>query len=344
MASFVVLARVALAAVFVTAGVAKLLDRPGSRSALAGFGVPDRWIRPVAWLLPLAEIATALALLFVPTAQWGALAALVLLLAFIAGISYAMSRGRAPDCHCFGQLHSEPAGPSTLIRNAVLAVVAAIAVWKGPGPAINEWVADRTAVELVAIGLGAAAILLAASLLRLWSENRGLKGELEATKEELALFPAGLPVGAEAPSFALPGMHGETVTLESLCARGSPVLLVFAAPKCGPCWLMLPNLSRWQRILADRLTLIFVSTGTPEDNQEIVDDYGVVDLLMQEGTEVADRYRVDATPTAVVVTPDGRVASTTVVGSNTIEPLIRLTLQGVSPIGTSPSSAATIGS
>ena len=38
------------------------------------------------------------------------LPALVLLLLFVGGISYNVARGRSPDCHCFGQLHSAPAG------------------------------------------------------------------------------------------------------------------------------------------------------------------------------------------------------------------------------------------
>ena len=345
MGSFVVLARLALAVVFATAGVAKLLDQRGSRAALAGFGVPQRAVRTGAWLLPIAELATALALVFQPTARWGAVAAVILLLAFVAGIAYALSQGRAPDCHCFGQLHSEPAGRQTLVRNALLAAVAAVVVLKGPGPAIDSWVADRTGAELAAVGIGAAALLLAAVALQLWSDNRRLKQKLETAQGELALFPIGLPVGSEAPSFSLPGMHGETLTLEALCARGNPVLLVFAGPRCGPCWMMLPKLRRWQEILADRLTIAVISTGTREANQDIVDEHGVVDLLLQEGTEVADRYRVDATPSAVVVTPDGRVASTTVLGSDPVEPLIRLTLQGgASAVGVSRSTAAPTGS
>ena len=46
---------------------------------------------------------------------WLAFAAIVaaLLLAFVGGIAFNMARGNAPDCHCFGQLHSEPAGRSS---------------------------------------------------------------------------------------------------------------------------------------------------------------------------------------------------------------------------------------
>ena len=111
--------RCLLAVVFIVAAIGKLLDVEGSRRALVEFGVPVRATRLGAVLLPFAELAVAILLLFVPTARWGALGALLLLLAFSAGVARAMSRGEAPDCHCFGQIHSEPAGRSTLIRNAL---------------------------------------------------------------------------------------------------------------------------------------------------------------------------------------------------------------------------------
>jgi hypothetical protein len=50
---------------------------------------------------------------------------------FVAGISFNLARGRKPDCHCFGQLHSAPVGWTTLLRNGVLAAVAGFILWEG---------------------------------------------------------------------------------------------------------------------------------------------------------------------------------------------------------------------
>jgi hypothetical protein len=36
-----------------------------------------------------------------------------------------VTAGHGPDCRCFGQLHSVPAGSKTLVRNGVLAALAA---------------------------------------------------------------------------------------------------------------------------------------------------------------------------------------------------------------------------
>jgi uncharacterized membrane protein YphA (DoxX/SURF4 family) len=123
--------RLGLAAVFATAGLAKLADLEGSRSASREFGVPAPIAAAFGTLLPLAELATAAALIPNASARWGALAALVLLLGFIGGISNALARGREPDCHCFGQVHSEPASWKTLARNIGLGGVAAFVLAAG---------------------------------------------------------------------------------------------------------------------------------------------------------------------------------------------------------------------
>ncbi len=98
------IARVLLAGVFVVAGLAKLADLGGSRQALRDFGVPAFLATPGGILLPLAEIAVAVALIPLASPWWGAIGALALLLAFVLGIGYNLARGRKPDCHCFGQL------------------------------------------------------------------------------------------------------------------------------------------------------------------------------------------------------------------------------------------------
>src|SRR5436305_2671304 len=129
--------RVALAAVFLAAGIGKLLDLAGSRRALRDFGVPERVTGVAGVLLPATEIAVAVALIFRPSARWAAIAALLLLGAFILGIARALPRGEEPDCHCFGQIHSAPAGPLTLARNAVLAAFAVVILAYGSGPALD---------------------------------------------------------------------------------------------------------------------------------------------------------------------------------------------------------------
>lgn len=323
--------QVLLAIVFATAGVAKLFDQRGSRRALIGFGVPQTLAPAVGLALPLAEIAVAIALVLRPSARWGALAALVLLISFIAGISRAMRRGRAPDCHCFGQLHSAPAGRGTLIRNGVLAGLAIVLAVHGPGPGVDAWVEARSGAELVAVGTGIAAVVLAALTLRLWLERRQLRDDLGRLRQATAALPPGLPVGTPAPEFELPDLTGQLVTLAKLRARGLPVLLTFVRPTCGPCALLFPDLGRWQRSLGDRLTIAAISSGRARDNRPAADEHGLINVLLERADEVVTAYRVPATPTAVLVTAAGEVGSEPAVTDQAIEALVRVALRDVAP-------------
>jgi uncharacterized membrane protein YphA (DoxX/SURF4 family) len=65
-------ARLLLAGVFIAAGVGKLLDPSGSRRALRACGVSEPLSGVGAVALPIAELATAAALLVEPSAAWGA--------------------------------------------------------------------------------------------------------------------------------------------------------------------------------------------------------------------------------------------------------------------------------
>ena len=134
--------RLLLVAVFALAGTAKLADLPGSRRALTGFGVPLSLAGPLGLLLPIGELAVVLALLWPPLVWAGAAGAAVLALVFSAAIGGSLWRGVAPSCHCFGQVHSRPAGWPTLLRNVGLLVVAAtvaVAAWRDPGPDPLAW-------------------------------------------------------------------------------------------------------------------------------------------------------------------------------------------------------------
>src|SRR5919106_6937809 len=157
------IARVLLALVLAVAGAAKLADREGSRQAIVDFGVPSAIAAPLGLLLPLAELAVAVALLPASTAWWGALGALALLSVFVVGITYNLARGRKPECHCFGQLHSAPAGWKTLARNGVLAAIAGFVLWAGyeggAGPSAVAWVGALSTAQL--LGLLAGVLVLA---------------------------------------------------------------------------------------------------------------------------------------------------------------------------------------
>jgi peroxiredoxin/uncharacterized membrane protein YphA (DoxX/SURF4 family) len=330
MDTLLVAAQCLLAAVFAVAGVAKLFDLNGSRRAVLDFGVPAPAARIIGTGLPVAEIAVAVALLFVPTAQWAGLAALLLLGGFIGGISNAMRKGQAPDCNCFGQIHSAPAGRGTLARNLVLAAVAILVLVRGPAPAIDGWIGDRSAAELVAIGLGIALALLAAMAWRLRADNAGLQRDLKAAREKVPQeewIHEGLPIGEEAPDFELADLRGERHALSAMLGLGRPVVLFFTSPECGPCGGLLPDLARWQETLSDRTTVAVVARGTADDNAEFFADHNMVNLLVDGDSEVFDAYNIRSTPTAIAITPDRRVALAPAGGLHMPEVVMRIMIR-----------------
>jgi methylamine dehydrogenase accessory protein MauD len=336
------LARLLLASVFTVAGVAKLADREGSRRALADFGVPAPLASPLAVLLPLAELAVAAALIPAATAWWGAAGALALLLLFVAAIAANLARGRKAECHCFGQLHSEPAGWKTLARNGVLAAVAGFVVWwgyGGAGPSAVGWLAGLSGTQVAGLVVGLAVLGVLAvqwwALLSLIKQNGRLLERVDALElgqgggaatlpnGSVATQPSpGLPIGDTAPEFELPGLHGETLTLESLRASGKPVMLLFTDTNCASCTAMLPEIRRWQKEHAEELTISLVSQGTVEENRAKSTEHGLRGVLMEQDWEVSEAYEIEASPSAVLVRPDGKIGSPVHEGSDAISGLL----------------------
>ena len=328
MSSVVLVSRLALSAIFLVASYGKLRDLPGSRRTMESFGVPAGPARVAGLALPIAEAIAALLLLFPDTARAGAIVALLLLLAFIVGIANVLRQGLAPDCHCFGVVHSEPAGPRTLVRNVVFAVMAAIVVVEGPGPAIDAWIEDRTAAELAAVGLGALAVVLGLYVLELRRQRSQLQRDMSRAQRFAASGAPGIPVGSVAPRFDLRTLGGGKRTLEEL-HDGRPLLLFFMSPGCGGCHALLPNVARWQASFAERLTVAILSNGDAKANLPMFEGVGIDPdkVVLQDGYEVSDAYRIRGTPSAVLVTPDGQVASKPAEPLHEIEALVRVALR-----------------
>ena len=329
MDSFLVGAQILLAGIFALSGTAKLFDRAGTRQAVRDFGAPA-WAAPVvAVALPLVELGIAVALLFHPTARWGALAALLLLLIFIAGVANALRQGKDVDCGCFGRVYSATAGTATLIRNAALAALALFLVVKGPAPALDGWVSERSAAELVAIVLTIVVIPLAAVVWWLWDRTRKLEVALDDARRRVVV-PEGLPRETLAPTFALPDKHSEIHTLDSALARGKRVVMVFMDAGCAPCKRIGPRLARWQSVFADRLTLVVVSAGSREQGEGVWDEHGI-DALFDAGDQLARAYAVRSFPSALIVEPDGRIGSMPANGGHGVEVLMRVALSDEEP-------------
>ncbi|MBV9280139.1 MAG: redoxin domain-containing protein, partial [Chloroflexi bacterium] len=341
-------ARLVLALVFLVAGLGKLADLPGSRKAVRDFGLPASLAGPIGVVLPLVELAIAVALIPTASAWAAAIAALALLALFILTISVNLARGRKPDCHCFGQVASGPIGWWTLVRNGVLAAIAIFIVAEGSknaGTSAVEWTTKLNNPEKVGLVLAilAFALILAqwGFLLELLRQNGRLLERLESLERAVSAVgtqgsqaapepqPAappepvfGRPVGSPAPGFVLSGLYGETMTLDALRAQGRPVLLVFTDPGCGPCGELLPEIGRWQQEYENRMVIAVISRGTPEANRAKMAEHGIRNVLLQQDDEVARSFQYPGTPSAVMVQAEGVIGTPVSAGPGGIRTLV----------------------
>ena len=334
----ILLGRLSLALIFAVAGITKFFDLQRSRTAVSDFGVPEWLASPLGIALPYAEICVAGLLLPVETVWWGALGSTVLLLAFAAGIIVNLARGKRPECNCFGQLHSKPIGPSTLARVAFLSLISTLILSRAsydPGASLGALLdANRRDALVGAIGALLAMVTCIQSWLTIHTlrQNGRLLLRIEALEasgsKAQARVPLGLPVGLPAPSFELANARGGAGSLADLLRLGKPVLLVFSDANCGPCKAMRPDLSRWERDHAAKLTIAIITRGERPD--KIARDHDLKFVYIQNDREIASKYQVAGTPAAVLITADNVVASPLAQGAQAIAELVSLVDSGSS--------------
>jgi thiol-disulfide isomerase/thioredoxin/uncharacterized membrane protein YphA (DoxX/SURF4 family) len=328
MIAVLIIARFLLTVVFAVAGTTKIADPAGTRKALADFGVPEFLVRSVAVLLPLLELALAIALIPAASAGWAAAGVFAMLSLFTAAIGVNLARGRAPDCHCFGQLHSEPIGWKTIMRNAALAIVSALVVWqqaKHPGLSVVDAFEGFSRIEFAFLALAALAAFQLWFSLHLLRQNGRLFLRMEALEAKQAPSPQppppGLPINTPAPEFSLRALEGIFVTLAELMEESKSLVLAFVEPGCAHCDTLLPELAQWQEEHHDRISIVVISRGGVEPNRAKIRGLNLRNVLMQKNRETAESYMVTVTPTAVLLT-NGQIASALAEGIDAIRSLV----------------------
>jgi len=337
-------ARLVLATVFGAAGAAKVSGRDGTRATAAAFGVPAGLTGPVTLALPAAELLIAAALIPASSAALAGWAALALLAVFSATVALSLARGRHPDCYCFGQFTASPIGWRTLARNVALAAVAAFAAvggWPDGGTSLGGLGTGRVATVAAVTALALAVIVDTALVVLLLGRPaagpRGrdrvagaaaagdVAGPVTATAPPAgpAAFPASeaaLRVGTAAPEFEVAGADGTPMTLTGLRSAGRPVLLIFTDPDCRSCRSLLPDVAAWQAGYRERFTAALISRPALA-SAGVAAHLGLAHVGVQRDREVAVAYAYAGTPSAVVVSADGRIASRVAAGPDGVRAL-----------------------
>lgn len=327
MPSAFALAPLALAAVLVLSGVAKLPDPRSTHSMMTSLRLPGRLAhRTVARLLPWGELAVA-ALLLTPwrwTFALGSLAAVLLFLAFWVVVARAMTFDPRPTCSCFGRVGDHRITGRTVVRNSVLLALALLtAVVALLGETGTGLLADFAPGDWAWLVLAVALATLSALVL-----GRGPSTDLAPGTAD-AQVEAAAPGGAGAQDGSLVGdelalsdgllvsSDHEAVPVRRLAAQ-HPQLLVLANCWCGSTMVTIDRLPDWRERLPD-LGVQLVHTHVPWEEPRLAHVPGV---WWDPGGRVYSAVQAGPSPAAVLLDTGGRVVDGPVTGVESIERLV----------------------
>ncbi len=335
MAYAVLFIRLLISGVFLISGVAKTLDFRGARVAARNFGAPHRISGFVAGSLIGAELLIGVLLLFNISARIGAAASFALLAIFVIAISRLLFRGETPDCHCFGQIQTQPVGKSLLVRNFVLLglslFLVLVPVFEIDFVAV--FLREMSGISAVSALFGLFLVTIGALLavIPLMSKLRGSRDKLadlnasdlarKGLENQISAEP-GLPVGAGISEFELIDMNGETLSLHSVLQDGLPVLVVFVGPNCVPCGALADNFEEWAIELEEKARVLLISDGGHALNMEKFGTVNCSRMLLQRNNAANEAFNVRWTPAAVVLGRNQRIASRSAFGDSAMRELV----------------------
>ena len=126
---FIIASALAIAVLQASAATHKLRAPARFRKQLADYQLlPDVLVRPIARMIPVAELMIAFALLVPAWRVYAALTAAGLMALYAAAIGINLWRGRRDiDCGCAGPDQAQPLRPVLLLRNSALVGLALLA-------------------------------------------------------------------------------------------------------------------------------------------------------------------------------------------------------------------------
>jgi len=287
--------------------------------------------------------------------RWGAAGALVLLTAFTGLIGVTLAAGRRPACGCFGSLNSTPAGAKDIMRNAVLGLVAVLALVtdsEAGGATAARWLMARggyfwLTAALLLTAFACIGLLTSAVVQLLRQQGRLLLRveHLEGHLGEIAADPGpsasslSLWTPRPAPVVALPDRHGRVVLLSELVGPLQQALLLFTDPTCPACEIVIAELRQIAAQLARTTNLVMVLQRSPGTEAETPPVDATV-LFDADGSAAA-RFGVEGVPTAVLIAADGMISRPPCPGQVPIRQLLAsLTTQTAQPLPAASASPA----
>jgi len=315
--------RLILAAVFGIAALSKWRNMERTRVHLRDAGLPHTFIGLVAIGLPVIEIGTAIALTLEPLHQIGAFVALLLLITFSAYIVLQLKRGNRANCACFGTLTDFRFGPSLLMRNATLMLLAGLLLIPKP-IYINV-----SAYALAAVVLVLCVIALAYGCIQLMRQQGRLLLRIEQLEQRefvsrniaslsqapSASSPSQLPsteplqVGQRIPDWPFIDAAGIPMNLINLF--GAPFNIVFLDQTCLHCRAIF---ARLRDGLPAVRTVVFIS-GPRAHQATFAPGILAVNGNMPAAMRI---FGIHSTPAMVQVQADGRIIGAPITGASAV--------------------------
>lgn len=304
-----------LAAVLMLSGLAKVRSPRSARDAFTSLRLPAGLAgSPVPAMVPWAEIVLAGAVLVLP-GPWAAMAAaagLVLMLVYLGLVVRALGFDEPVTCHCFGELGLGEVTRRTAARNALLVLVAALAVVGGTAerPLLARLL-DAPATTWAWLAM---TVLVAVVALLVLDGNGATGPHVPPTEGEEALDYLRQPI----PYGLLVDADGQGTPLRLLASERA-VLLVFLSLGCGPCMRVAPRISAW----VDDLRPVDLRVVVSQDLATVGDEHDHLRPFLLHDPEMGVlRTFGTGTPSAVLLGADGLLAGGPVVGEQPITELV----------------------
>lgn len=125
-------------------------------------------------------------------------------------------------------------------------------------------------------------------------------------------------LGNEIPEFELSDLSGKTITAKDIV--GNETLVAYWGVGCGYCTQMLEEFREWDKTKGkDEPNLLIISSGDVEKNKELEFESPII---LDEKHEIAEKFGMSGTPSAVLVGKNGKIISEVAIGSRQIWTLL----------------------
>lgn len=287
-------------AVLVTSGVLKLGTAKSFQVTLSQFGLPT-WTwqdQRSARAFPLIELALGMSAILLP-GPWQSIATAGILALFVGFLVVVVRVSRRPvpvSCNCFGGLGDDTVGTRTIVRNAVLVLLAVAALAAHRSPA--SVVADRLAGWCYAIP--AVVALAAAGGLVVWRS-------VAANRRRAKLIR----------TLCVQDADGNEMPIAEF--QDPPTFLVFFAPHCSACHALVDDFRWWPHLLKDGYDLQPAFIGTPEQFAAQEKFAPLAPHAWYVPVEVARHFEITGTPGMAIVDADHPLGRDPVTGHAPIQ-------------------------